>query len=326
MMKLTVIACMAASVAAADCSSSRTDFWYILQTGDTCASVGSYFGVDADTVTNEDDGGQSCADSRKWATDRMQISRCAAHCDAAACKVTSGDSCTSIAKALGTTFDHVYVHDKGPSAKSMACDKDTRLSIGEWVEVKPGASPAPGPATPTPAPGDLYACSYMPPNEQGACVKDDSGFFSLADCQALPCGDQPVPPPAPAPSPGVQACDCIQCGSSTPWGVLTSGSCSPASGVCSATASGAGCYTDCASGCDCHTKTCASSAPVPPTAGQLWECDYSGGQGVCVQSANGYLAKGECSSALCNSASQLRALPFGPSASAAVSRRLRGAH
>jgi hypothetical protein len=65
--------------------------------------------------------------------------------------------------------------------------------------------------------------------------------------------------------PAASACECIPCGSSTPWAVLPSGSCGPAVATCgSSTAAGQGCYTDCAGTCDCHSRTCQAS-PAPTT-------------------------------------------------------------
>jgi hypothetical protein len=56
----------------------------------------------------------------------------------------------------------------------------------------------------------------------------------------------------------VAPCNCMNCASSTDAG-FTSGSCAPASGSCSASVAGAGCYTDCAETCNCETNTCTLS-------------------------------------------------------------------
>jgi hypothetical protein len=50
------------------------------------------------------------------------------------------------------------------------------------------------------------------------------------------------------------ACDCRTCGSPT-GNDFNSGHCGVASGTCSATVSGAGCYSSASSGCDCALLT-----------------------------------------------------------------------
>ena len=57
-------------------------------------------------------------------------------------------------------------------------------------------------------------------------------------------------------------CTCFKCGESVDAG-FSSGNCGPASGGCSSSVSGDGCYTDCATGCSCATKTCTLSPPPP---------------------------------------------------------------
>jgi len=69
-----------------------------------------------------------------------------------------------------------------------------------------------------------------------------------------------------------QPCSCYACGQSvaTNYG---SGSCAPASSTCSAeekTATTSGCYTKCATGCDCATLTC--EAAMPPRDDATYEC------------------------------------------------------
>jgi len=55
---------------------------------------------------------------------------------------------------------------------------------------------------------------------------------------------------------GDGSCSCIPCGSATPK-AYNSGNCGPASDACSASsAANPGCYTNCATGCDCVTLTC----------------------------------------------------------------------
>ena len=61
------------------------------------------------------------------------------------------------------------------------------------------------------------------------------------------------------------SCSCYPCGSATPVN-YGGGACSAATDICSATVSGAGCYADCDSGCDCGTLTCTTACPEPPDA------------------------------------------------------------
>lgn len=66
-------------------------------------------------------------------------------------------------------------------------------------------------------------------------------------------------------------CTCIHCGSNN-VGHWTTGNCAPASNTCNATTippGGGGCYTACATGCDCASKKCfPATPPATPTATQ----------------------------------------------------------
>ena len=67
------------------------------------------------------------------------------------------------------------------------------------------------------------------------------------------------------------SCECIPCGMTTYGGGFASGQCDPASNTCSASASGSGCYTNCASACDCATNTC--TVPAAPTSSPSWKIE-----------------------------------------------------
>ena len=54
-----------------------------------------------------------------------------------------------------------------------------------------------------------------------------------------------------------RACKCMDCGTAVVNAALTSGSCTVATDTCSAGISGAGCYTGCATSCDCATSKCS---------------------------------------------------------------------
>ena len=91
-----------------------------------------------------------------------------------------------------------------------------------------------------------------------SCDGTNSKFTYTCALLALgpPSPPPSPPPPSPPPSPPPPApCQCYQCGSASPYN-FGAGTCAAASSSCSATVSGAGCYGDCATGCDCGTLKC----------------------------------------------------------------------
>ena len=53
-----------------------------------------------------------------------------------------------------------------------------------------------------------------------------------------------------------RACKCMDCGTAVVNAALTSGHCTVARDTCSASVAATGCYTDCATSCDCATSKC----------------------------------------------------------------------
>ena len=108
-----------------------------------------------------------------------------------------------------------------------------------------------------------WCCSLSPENLFDDQAK--SAWWSIDGTALLPlpssgvCTRVPAstscPHDAVAELHGLQSCSCYACGQSvaTNYG---SGSCAPESPTCSATASTSGCYTECATECDCATLTC----------------------------------------------------------------------
>jgi hypothetical protein len=143
---------------------------------------------------------------------------------------------------------------------------------------------------------------------------DTSRQFTVTPPTAAPTASPTdAPTSAPTPAPTLLSCSCIPCGTAPTGNHYTAGFCSPASGTCSATTAGAGCYTQCAAGCDCASSTCVitgapTAAPTAaPTMYQLLhagsECAVEGdtNQGVVGSGGSGYMTLAECAASACDS-------------------------
>ena len=84
-----------------------------------------------------------------------------------------------------------------------------------------------------------------------------------------------------------EACNCMDCGTTVANAGLTTGSCGVAIDTCNAGTSGAGCYTECATSCDCSTNRCEISGTGSACTSSS-DCPNSGGcsSGRCCVTAN----------------------------------------